>query len=296
MSENDWPDFKHLPWVDPAARQVLRHPYAFARNTLSRFGANQGLLLAGAVAYYALLSLVPLAILSVIALSHWLPQATVVATLGHYLEWLVPSQSQAVVADIEEFLDHRVAIGSLLLATMLFFSSLAFSVLEKAMAVIFAHRKAAQTRHALVSAILPYSFVLLLGLILLAVSIVSVVLQTMAQENLHLLGRDWSLRGLSGILLHGLGLATEIALLTLFYLILPVGRTRLRHAVVGAATATLIWEGVRRILIWYFTTLSKASIVYGSLTTAVVALFSMEIAATLLLFGAQVIAEYEQLG
>jgi uncharacterized BrkB/YihY/UPF0761 family membrane protein len=36
-------------------------------------------------------------------------------------------------------------------------------------------------------------------------------------------------------------------------------------------------------------------VVYGSLTTAVVVLFSMELAATVLLLGAQVIAEYERL-
>ena len=36
--------------------------------------------------------------------------------------------------------------------------------------------------------------------------------------------------------------------------------------------------------------------VYGSLTTAIVVLLSLEIAATLLLFGAQVISEYERLG
>ena len=35
---------------------------------------------------------------------------------------------------------------------------------------------------------------------------------------------------------------------------------------------------------------------YGSLTTAIVVLLSLEIAATLLLLGAQVIAEYERLG
>ncbi|HYP72238.1 MAG TPA: ribonuclease R, partial [Variovorax sp.] len=35
--------------------------------------------------------------------------------------------------------------------------------------------------------------------------------------------------------------------------------------------------------------------VYGSLTTAIVVLLSLEIAATLVLFGAQVIAEYERL-
>jgi uncharacterized BrkB/YihY/UPF0761 family membrane protein len=60
-------------------------------------------------------------------------------------------------------------------------------------------------------------------------------------------------------------------------------------------TTTAIWDVIRHGLVWFFTSISKAGIVYGSLTTAVVALFSMEIAAMLLLFGAQVISEYEQL-
>jgi uncharacterized BrkB/YihY/UPF0761 family membrane protein len=37
------------------------------------------------------------------------------------------------------------------------------------------------------------------------------------------------------------------------------------------------------------------SVVYGSLTTAIVVLFSLEIGATLLLLGAQVISEYERI-
>jgi membrane protein len=37
------------------------------------------------------------------------------------------------------------------------------------------------------------------------------------------------------------------------------------------------------------------TVVYGSLTTAIVVLLSLEIAATLLLFGAQMVAEYERL-
>ena len=52
------------------AAHVLKHPGAFAIQVLKSFGANQGLLLAGAVAYYALLSIVPLLILTVIALSY----------------------------------------------------------------------------------------------------------------------------------------------------------------------------------------------------------------------------------
>ena len=69
---------------------VLKHPSAFALQTLKSFRANQGLLLAGAVTYYALLSIVPLLILTVIALSYVIDQAELLVTLGRYLEWLVP--------------------------------------------------------------------------------------------------------------------------------------------------------------------------------------------------------------
>src|SRR6218665_344482 len=130
--------------------QVLRHPVAFAMRTLKAFRANQGLLLAGAVAYYALLSIVPLLILTVIALSHVVDEGELLRTLGHYLEWLLPGQSRAIVAELAHFLAHRDVIGWLLLGTMLFFSSLAFTVLENAMSVIFHHRVAIRRRRYLI--------------------------------------------------------------------------------------------------------------------------------------------------
>jgi len=53
-----------------AAARVIKRPGAFALHTLKAFRANQGLLLAGAVAYCALTPIVPLLILTVIALTH----------------------------------------------------------------------------------------------------------------------------------------------------------------------------------------------------------------------------------
>ena len=122
------------------AQQCMAHPRAFAWRVLCGFRANQGLLLAGAIAYYALLSIVPLLILSVIALSHVIPEHELLATIGRYLAWLVPSQSNAVVTELRGFLDHRDVVSWLLLRPMLFFSSLAFAVLENALSVIFVHR------------------------------------------------------------------------------------------------------------------------------------------------------------
>lgn len=281
--------------LSPRAAQVLKHPGEFILRTMRNFRANQGLLLAGAVAYYALLSIVPLLILIVIALSHFVDRVELLDTLGHYLEWLVPSQSRALIGELSNFLQDRAVIGSVLLATMLFFSSLGFAVLDKAMAVIFQHRLADRSRHFLVSALLPYCYILFLGIGTLAITLVASGLQAIGQESVVFLGHVWSLRGLSGALLYLLGLCGEIFVLTSVYYVMPVGRLSLQHALIGGVTAALLWEIIRHLLVWYFATLSKASVVYGSLTTAIVVLLTLEIGATLLLFGAQVIAEYERI-
>jgi len=282
--------------IGPAAQHVLRHPWAFMWQAIKGFRANQGLLLAGAVAYYALLSIVPLLILTVIALSHWVDQGELLATLHRYLEWLLPGQSRAIVGELAKFLGKREGIGLLLFATMLFFSSLAFTVLENAMSVIFLHRVVARKRRFILSVLIPYVYILSLGIGLLLVTLVAGSLQAVGKESVDLFGREWSLSGVSGLLLYLLGVAGEIFVLTSVYLVMPVGRLAWRHALIGGITATVLWEITRHVLVWYLTTLSQVTVVYGSLTTAIVVLLSLEVGATLLLFGAQVISEYERLG
>jgi len=278
------------------ASEVLKSPGAFVLRTLKAFRANQGLLLAGAVAYYALLSIVPLLILMVIVLSHVIDQWLLLETLERYLGWLFLGQSKPMVAELSNFIRHREVLGWVLLGTMLFFSSLAFTVLENAMSIIFHHRVAVRRRHFLVSALLPYCYILFLGAGVLVVSLVAGSLAVLGERSIEFLGRSWSLGGFSGLGLYLLGVAGEVLVVTSVYLVMPVGRLSFRHALIGGVVAALLWEITRHLLVWYFVSLSKLSVVYGSLTTAIVVLLSLEIGAALLLFGAQVISEYERIG
>jgi membrane protein len=273
---------------------ALAQARRFLLRTAKAFRANQGLLLAGAVAYYSLLSIVPLLILIVIALSHWIDPAQLLQTLGRYLELLLPGQSRAILVELNNFVTHRELVGWLLLVTMLFFSSLAFTVLENAMSVIFIHRVAVRRRHFLVSALLPYCYVLSLGVGLLLVTLVAGGLQAMGDRSIELFGKAWSLEGMSGVLLYLLGFSGEVFILTSLYMVMPVGRPSWRHALLGGVTAAVLWEVTRRVLIWYLSSLSQVSVVYGSLATAIVVLLSLELGATLILLGAQVISEYER--
>jgi membrane protein len=267
---------------------------AFILRTVKGFRANQGLLLAGAVAYYALLSIIPMLILILIALSQVVPQAELLEAMARYLDWLVPGQGENLTDELAKFLEHRDVMGWVLFITMVFFSSLAFSVLESAMAVIFHHRSALKQRRFLTSALLPYLYILLLGVGALIVTLVTGGLEALGNRSIQFLGFTWGLGGLSGALLYLLGVAGEVFIVTSIYMVMPVGRLSWRHALIGGATAALLWELTRHVLLWYFETLSKVSVVYGSLTTAIVVLLSLEIAATLLLFGGQIIAEYER--
>jgi membrane protein len=272
-----------------------RLPFTFIRRLLHDFRRNQGLLLAGAVAYNTLLSLIPLFALLLVALSHLVDESLLIHTVAINLEFLVPGQAAAITEQVTAFLQHRDVIGGIGIAALLFFSAMAFSILENAMAMIFHHRVPVKRRHVAVSAIIPYLFVMALGAGLLLVTLITGELEAVGRSSVRVLGHAWSLAGLSRTLLHLLGMTGSALMLTALYMVLPVQRVTLRRASIGAVAATGLWEIVRHVLVWYFKKLSLVNVVYGSLATTVVVLLTLEAAALILLFGAQIIAELERI-
>lgn len=282
----------HNP-VLPLRPQVLAL-MRFVGRVLREFRRNQGLLLSGAIAYYTLLSMLPLMALLLVVLSTLLPEDQLLTAVSAHLELILPTQTEAIVVQVQSFLTHRQVVGWFGFAVLLFFSSMAFTALENAMAVIF-HRRARVRRHFLISAIIPYLFILVLGGGLLLVTFISGALQAYESEELVLFGLHISLGGVSRSMLYVSGLFGLVVMMTALYLVMPVGKISLRHALVGGVVAALLWESARHLLVWYFSALSLASVIYGSLATAILALISFEIAGVILLLGAQVIAETERL-
>jgi YihY family inner membrane protein len=275
-----------------STREVKRF-FRFVLRVLVSFRRNQGLLLSGAIAYYTLLSIVPLSILILIVLSHFTEQENLLQVLSPYVEMAMPGVAATLTEHVRVFIQYRHVIGIVGLLVMLFFSSIAFTVLENAMSVIFHHRVRAQRRHFLVSAIIPYIYISFIVLGILFVSFIAGSLEAYEDMRLIILGRDLSFQETSKILFYLLGLIGEGLLLTSLYLVMPVGLISIRHAFTGGVVATILWEITRRVVIWYYSSLSFVNIIYGSLASVVVFLLSIEAAALIILLGAQVIAELE---
>src|SRR4030095_12703764 len=99
----DWPMDRTMQGFRRSARKVLADPLGFALQVCKAFKANQGILLGGGVAYYTLLSIVPMLILLVIVLSHVIDTELLLATVARYLEMVAPGQSAPLMEDMRAF-------------------------------------------------------------------------------------------------------------------------------------------------------------------------------------------------
>jgi membrane protein len=267
--------------------------FSFLGRVVRGFMHNQGLLLSGSLAYYTLLSIVPMSILFLTWLSHLVPEEQLLHTLSTYAGMVMPGYAAILAEQVQVFLAHRQTVGIIGVLAMLFFSSMAFGVLQSSLSVIFIHPVRISRRNFLISAVIPYLYVFSVGLGIVLVSFITGALETLEKRQLILFGWNVSLEMTSRIALYILGVTSEVVLLSSVYLLMPAVRATFRHALIGGVTATILWEIIRHGLTWYYSTLSMVNIIYGSFATPVVALLIAEAASLIVLLGAQVIAELE---
>jgi len=275
----------------------------FSWRVARRFTENKGLLLAGSVAYNSLLSVIPLFAVVMTLLSRFFDEATVRGVVMPQLEFIAPGYADNLTQEISAILAQRELVGGLGFLVLLFFSSLAFRILEDAISIIFHQQPGQQIsvlqiqrvfkREFWLSAAIPFLYVATIGLALLLMTILISLVEAFSNQffaRIGLAGEHTVIWWFSIRLLNFLG---QGLLFASIYKVMPTMHVGYKRALIGGFSAGLLWELSRRVLSWYFANISMASKIYGSFTTVVVILITMEVAAIIILVGAQVIAELE---
>lgn len=259
--------------------ELARHLFQFTRRVLHNFLRNHGILLAGGVGYNVLLSAVPMMALLGVLLTRIVDEQQLLQVMTIQAQHLAPAHASLVSEAVRAFMESRDIIGIIGLPVMLFFSSFAFRMLEHSIAIIF-HRPENPRRRFWVSAVLPYAFMLVLGAGLLGLTLLFAVVNAFYEEP--------------GLILYLLSFISVFLVFSAIYKVLPIVRISPRRAVVGGLVAAILWEATRLLMMYYFLNISFVNVIYGSLTTIIVLLISLEVASIILLLGAQVIAELER--
>jgi membrane protein len=88
--------------------------------------------------------------------------------------------------------------------------------------------------------------------------------------------------------------ALSIAVILLLYRFVPARGLSVRDGVVGAIVTAVLLQAISLASAWIYIKTTRLSVIYGSLTAALVFVYSMYLYSTALLFGAEVAAMWSQ--
>lgn len=272
------------------ARRLLH----FCWRVLADFMANRGLLLAGGVGYNVLLSIVPLLAVFASVLTYVVDEARLVSIIRAQAQLIAPGHTDILVDAVRQFLEFRDVVSVIGFMVMLFFSSLAFRMLDDAISIIFHRQVAHGARNLWVTVLLPYAYVLVLGIGVLALTLMVALVDTVSDNNIAIMGMEFTLLWAPALVMYVFGFVGIGLLFTSIYKVLPATEIALPRALIGGFAAAVLWELLLRVLVYYFDNISLVGAVYGSFATIIVVLLSLELGAVILLLGAQIIAELER--
>ena len=252
-----------------------------------RFQDHNGPDRAAAIAYYTLLSLMPLLIF-LMSIGVALLGSFDVAYRGtlYLIRGVVIHMDKESLEALRGFVEHslrfRVA-GLLLLAWT---SRRIFAALFSALETIFGVPGRHWAKHNLVA----FGSVLITGLAVLIMMAVTMFMAT--SEGLLLRFREsGTFQSLGGVFVSSLlPVLVSFSFFYVIYRVVPRRMVRHGDAVAGALLATVLWEGAQSGFAYYLRNVAQYAGVYGALEAIIVLALWLEISVSIVLYCAEVVA------
>ena len=263
------------------------------RRTWLELGDDHVVDLAASIAYYALLSLFPLAIALVSLFSLILESEVVERELHQFFHTYLPGSHEIVTANVEAVSNIRGILGVVSVLGLVWTASLLFGAITRAV------NRAWDIEHD------PPFYVekprhILMALSVAPLMVVSVVattgLQVLGSEDIPGLGRLAFLEH-NGInaMARPLPFVFSLAIFLLIYKFAPRTHTQWRFIWPGALLAAILFEVGKSVFVFYLEAFGAYEKIYGSLASVIVLLAWVYLSGFILIIGAEFTSEYERM-
>ena len=275
-----------LPALRRRLGRGLGHSWSLLTKAIGGLSEDHGTQLAASMAYYALFSIFPAAIVVAAGAGLILDDSGAREDAIQYLTRELPLSETNGRSDIEQVLDGVTSnygtLGLIGLVALLITASALISAARNSLNVIFGE----QTTRGLIRG-KALDLLLVLGLGVLFVSSFAVTVASQFHANLSGALGDFiqSVIDTGGSLLP---LALTLIVFTVAFKVLPAERRPLRDLWPGILIASLGYELVKRGFSIYLESFSNYSAVYGSLGAVIAFMFFVYLASLVFLFAAEV--------
>lgn len=247
---------------------------------------------AAAIALYAILSAIPLFILTIIAAGHIFHayphiQANITDAISHGFF------SEKLLIQIGQIEHKRKVLGWAGLLALIWLSAAIFDSMATALNIIFRSHKKRNYFNAKLLAISMIPLAWIVGIASVAVSYIMTLL--VAQPALSIENLGFSFSEVSTVMLRYI---VPYSITTLFFIIvyqvIPTAKVRFRVAAIGSASAALLLEVVKQFFTWYVANYTRYNVIFGSLETVVILVIGVFYVALTFLFCAEMMSSYQR--
>jgi membrane protein len=262
-------------------------------DTIGNFRNNGDVNQAAAIAFYAILSIIPLFILTMIVADDvFRSNPTVQTQLTESIQRLHPYFSGDLLRQVGQIEQKKKVLGWVGLLGLIWLAAAIFNALETSFNMIF---RSEAPRSYFVSKLLAVSMIPL-GWLIAVASIAITYVATIVFSQPLLIRSDLAiLMVFEGVLFRFLlPFLLTVFFFTILYRVIPTVKVPLNSAFVGGVTFAALMEIAKHFFTWYVTNYSHYDIIFGSLETVVILVIWVFYVALILLFCAELIASFQR--
>ncbi|MCF8054138.1 MAG: YihY family inner membrane protein [Deltaproteobacteria bacterium] len=258
---------------------------------INNFQTNGNTNHAGAIAFYSLLSIVPLSLLTVFVAGNLFDNNTkIYEDLIWWVDYYYPEVSPKLFSRVLERVGQNTQIiGWIALATSIWFSSFVFGAIETAFNTIFRSRRIRGylLSKAFATAMIPLCWLIAIFSMVAHLLLEKIITGTAISNLFPPVMQTWMLPNI-------LPFAVGWVFFAIVYKIVPTSKISWIGALTGSFIFCLLLGAAKMFFSWYISTFGSYDIIFGSLEKMIILLIWMFYVAFIFLFCAELIASYER--
>ncbi|MGV8057634.1 MAG: YhjD/YihY/BrkB family envelope integrity protein [Smithellaceae bacterium] len=261
-------------------------------DAISNYHLNGDTNQAAAIALYAILSAIPLFILTVVAAGYIFTsyphiQADITEAISHGFF------SEKLLSQLGQIEKKRHLLGWAGVLGLIWFSAAIFNSMATALNMIFRSQKKRNYFVAKLLAISMIPMAWIVGITSVAISYITALL--VSQPALLAESLGFSLSAATSIILRYI---VPYFITTLFFIVvyrvIPTARISLSVAAAGSAIFALLTEIAKQLFTWYIANYTRYDVIFGSLEAAVILIIGAFYIALIFLFCAELMSSYQR--
>jgi len=261
---------------------IIKLPKAFIVS-FKDFYKDEGVFLSSSLAFFSILSIIPLSMFIVNVLVNIIQEERVVKFVYSKLIAFFPAIELHMIKELRKILAAK-EVSSVSLILYGIFSLQLFTAIEFSLNKIF---KTAKKRHFIMSLLMSFFIILLITLTVAASFTLTYIIRILEPSSeLSILLKFFFKYILPFVLM--------FVIATLLYKILPTKKIKLGSILIGASVTTLLIEIAKYVFAFYVLNIIKISTLYGSVSTFLALLMWLFYGWAVFLFGAELIKNIEK--